>query len=145
MQIVFAAPEDGSTLSALEAACFTEPWTPQTLSAALQDERYVVLLAREAGSTPVGYVFGWSIGQEAELARVGVLPAQRGQGIGAVLTRAILREFQLRGAKLVFLEVRENNFAARKLYESCGFVEVGRRANYYPDGETAIVMRAGPA
>lgn len=142
MQIVFASPQDGSTLTALEAACFEEPWSPKTLSAALDDERYIVLFALEAGSTPIGYVLGWSISEEAEFARVGVLPAWRGQGIGAKLTRAILEAFQSRGTQLVFLEVREGNIAARHLYENCGFTEVGRRVNYYSNGETAITMRA---
>lgn len=142
MQISFASPNEGSILAALEAACFSEPWSPKTLSAALQDERYVVLFAHEAGSTPIGYVLGWSISEEAEFARVGVLPAWRGQRIGAKLTRAIFEAFRARGAELVFLEVREGNTAARHLYESCGFVEVGRRINYYSNGETAITMRA---
>jgi ribosomal-protein-alanine N-acetyltransferase len=142
MKIVAASPADGSIVAALEAACFGEPWAEETVSAALRDERYVVLLAREVGSTPIGYVLGWSIGEEAEFARVGVLPAWRGQGIGALLTRAILEIFQSRGAELVFLEVRESNFAAQRVYEKCGFVEVGRRANYYSNGETALVMRA---
>jgi ribosomal-protein-alanine N-acetyltransferase len=142
MEITFASPEDGSTLAALEAASFGEPWSPKTLSAALRDGHYVVLLAREAGSTPIGYVLGWGVGEEAEFARVGVLQQWRGQGIGAHLTRAILKEFRARGARLVFLEVRESNIAARRLYESCGFVEVGRRRNYYSNGETAITMRA---
>ena len=140
MQIVFALPEDGSTLAALEAASFGEPWSPKTLSSALCDGHYVVLLARD-GSTPVGYVLGWGVGEEAEFARVGVLAERRGHGIGAQLTRAILKEFGARGARVVFLEVRESNLAARHLYESCGFIEVGRRRNYYSNGETAITMR----
>lgn len=142
MEIVFATPDDGSTLAALEAACFAEPWSPKTLSAALCDKHYVVLLARHAGSTPIGYVLGWSISEEAEFARVGVLPQWRGRGVGALLTRAILETFRARGAELVFLEVRESNIAARRLYEHCGFVEVGRRRNYYSNGETALTMRA---
>jgi ribosomal-protein-alanine N-acetyltransferase len=41
-----------------------------------------------------------------------------------------------------FLEVRESNTAAIRLYESLGFRTVGRRENYYPDPpEPAIVMR----
>lgn len=142
MEIIFASPQDGSTLAALETSCFEEPWSPKTLLAALGDERYIVLFALDAGSTPIGYVLGWSISEEAEFARVGVLPTWRGRGIGAQLTRAILKAFQLRGTKLVFLEVREGNIAARHLYENCGFIEVGRRVNYYSNGETAITMRA---
>jgi glycosyltransferase involved in cell wall biosynthesis/ribosomal protein S18 acetylase RimI-like enzyme len=42
----------------------------------------------------------------------------------------------------VYLEVRESNTAARALYASLGFQQVGRRADYYTDPtEPAIVMR----
>jgi ribosomal-protein-alanine N-acetyltransferase len=37
----------------------------------------------------------------------------------------------VRGASELFLEVRENNRAARTLYSACGFIEVGRRPDYY--------------
>jgi ribosomal-protein-alanine N-acetyltransferase len=43
----------------------------------------------------------------------------------------------------VFLEVRPSNPLAKALYESVGFVEIGRRPRYYParDGrEDAVVM-----
>jgi ribosomal-protein-alanine N-acetyltransferase len=41
-----------------------------------------------------------------------------------------------------FLEVRESNAAARRLYESLGFEQVGERPAYYENpAETGIVMR----
>ena len=47
-----------------------------------------------------------------------------------------------RGAKAVFLEVRESNYAARALYEKWAFVESGRRRRYYQDpNEDAILYR----
>lgn len=39
----------------------------------------------------------------------------------------------------VFLEVRENNFKARALYEKKGFNKISVRKNYYSDGENAVV------
>ncbi|HEY1152975.1 MAG TPA: ribosomal-protein-alanine N-acetyltransferase RimI, partial [Pseudolabrys sp.] len=48
------------------------------------------------------------------------------------------------GVTAVFLEVSENNAAARRLYARAGFREVGRRPNYYrdADGTThALVLR----
>jgi ribosomal protein S18 acetylase RimI-like enzyme len=42
----------------------------------------------------------------------------------------------------VFLEVRESNKAARNLYLSLGFQELGRRPEYYETPlEPAIVMK----
>jgi [ribosomal protein S18]-alanine N-acetyltransferase len=41
-----------------------------------------------------------------------------------------------------YLEVRESNIGARKLYQRVGFTEVGRRPDYYTNPiETAIVMQ----
>ena len=42
----------------------------------------------------------------------------------------------------VLLEVRESNLAARRLYETTGFIEVGRRAAYYQNpSEDAILLK----
>ncbi len=42
----------------------------------------------------------------------------------------------------MFLEVRESNIAARNLYKRLGFLEAGRRRDYYPaPPEDAIVMK----
>lgn len=40
----------------------------------------------------------------------------------------------------VWLECREDNASAIKLYLSLGFVEAGRRPTYYKDGTTAILF-----
>lgn len=140
MELIQATFLQLDTVVALERECFRQSWTRETLSDALVDERYVVLLAQE-GENICGFVLGWSIGEEAELARIGVLPHWRNRLLGEKLTRAICKAFQSRGAESVFLEVREDNTAARRLYNKCGFIEIGRRKNYYDDGQTAIVMR----
>jgi ribosomal-protein-alanine N-acetyltransferase len=42
----------------------------------------------------------------------------------------------------MYLEVRESNTAARRLYASRGFEEMGRRRGYYKrPAEDAIVLR----
>jgi ribosomal-protein-alanine N-acetyltransferase len=46
-------------------------------------------------------------------------------------------------AETCFLEVRQSNFAAIRLYMNVGFNEIGLRKNYYPAAggrENAIVM-----
>ena len=75
---------------------------------------------------------------EREILNIAVEPAQRGRG----LARRLLEQELARSRGEWFLEVRESNAAARKLYESLGFREVGLRENYYPaPPEHAIVMR----
>jgi ribosomal-protein-alanine N-acetyltransferase len=69
----------------------------------------------------------------------------RGGGMGRLLIDQVFADARLRGASEVFLEVRENNAAARHLYRSAGFFDVGRRPDYYAGttGEhySAITMR----
>ena len=84
---------------------------------------------------------GWNVGDEAEIARLGVVESQRGRGIGLRLVEQGLREFKARGVASVFLEVRASNTVAIRLYERAGFEEIARRPNYYADGEEARVMK----
>jgi ribosomal-protein-alanine N-acetyltransferase len=75
---------------------------------------------------------------EREILFVAVDPAFRRRGIAKRLLQN-----ELDGSRGTwFLEVRESNLAAIRLYESLGFQGAGRRENYYPDPpEPAIVMR----
>ncbi len=60
-----------------------------------------------------------------------VLPeAQRG-GKGRDLVAAFARAAAERGAQEAFLEVADDNVAARALYRRAGFEERGRRRAYY--------------
>jgi len=81
---------------------------------------------------------------EAEIVTLAVLPDWRRQGVGFMLMQKGESEAVSRGAARLFLEVAEDNFAARKLYGSLGFAAAGRRAGYYARGSlgsaAAIVM-----
>jgi ribosomal-protein-alanine N-acetyltransferase len=136
-----ATPGDAGVLAALDAACLVPAWTPDALEAALHDEKYVVLLAQNGAEIP-GFALAYLVGEEAEFARLGVLSSWRKRGIGEQLVRASMQALKQRGAREIFLEVREDNEAARRLYARLGFEEIAHRSGYYDDGENAIVMRA---
>lgn len=93
----------------------------------------------ELGGRVAGFVVCRSVVEgESEVLSLVVDPALRRRGIGKQLMLELLGS--LPGTW--FLEVRESNIAARKLYERLNFHEIARRANYYQDtGETAVVMR----
>jgi ribosomal-protein-alanine N-acetyltransferase len=136
-----AQAADIPALVALERIAFTDPWS----SADFADCRAAdwPILVAEADAGVVGYGVGRSMLDEAEILNLGVaVPAQR-RGIGRALVRELLATFSKRGVTSVFLEVRDSNHAARELYESFGFLEVGRRTRYYQRPvEDAVVLRA---
>ena len=75
---------------------------------------------------------------ELEILNVAVDPPFRRRGVARKLIQQVLTGY--RGA--VFLEVRQSNVAARKLYHSLGFETIAVRKDYYSDsGEPAIVMK----
>ncbi len=133
-----ATPQDLELLERLEHASFPDHWSRATLHNSLVEPNYLVLLAGD-----IGFLLGWNVGDEAEIARLGVLQSARGQGLGLALVRAALEEWQSRGVTSVFLEVRSSNEVAVRLYERAGFEEIARRPNYYANGEEARVMKSG--
>jgi len=79
---------------------------------------------------------------EGELGDLAVLPELRGHGIGSELLDRCIREAVDRKVRFLYLEVREGNPAAQRLYERSGFRIVGVRKDYYQEPtEDAIVMR----
>jgi ribosomal protein S18 acetylase RimI-like enzyme len=78
---------------------------------------------------------------EAELLRIAVDPAHRGQGLGRTLLEACQRELEAEGLERLYLEVRVSNAAAIRLYGACGWKRCGLRSGYYSDGEDAVLYR----
>jgi ribosomal-protein-alanine N-acetyltransferase len=126
------------TLAAIHAAAFPpeEVWSATVIS-------LHVGLPGGFGfvDTRGGMVLARAVMDEAEILTIGVLPAARRQGLGRDLLQAALRRAAETDARAMFLEVAEENTAARTLYASLGFAEVGRRKRYYANGDDALVMR----
>lgn len=75
---------------------------------------------------------------EREILNIAVRPQFRGRGIAEKLLRRLVSA----EPGDVFLEVRESNEVARRVYERVGFRNVGMRPGYYDDPpETAVIMR----
>jgi ribosomal-protein-alanine N-acetyltransferase len=75
---------------------------------------------------------------EREILNIAVDPGERRKGVARALLEAELG----RGKNQWFLEVRESNSCAIKLYESVSFRVVARRESYYENPpEAAIVMK----
>ena len=140
--------ESGSEMcpafAALESVCFDVPWSIASVRALLDDGLTRVWEARTS-STIVGAALLRVVAGEGELLRIAVHPDTRRQGVGRALLRAVLSAVADACPLGVFLEVRASNVAARRLYAREGFVEHGRRRDYYDaPREDAILMHWRP-
>lgn len=83
-------------------------------------------------------------GSEAELLTIAVHPDFRRKGLARSLIKQMHAFAVKAGVDEVFLEVSEQNLAARKLYTTCGYAVRGERKGYYHalNGRkiTAVVM-----
>ncbi|WP_083663222.1 ribosomal protein S18-alanine N-acetyltransferase [Actinomyces mediterranea] len=142
-----ASDDDALLLAGFEQALFPEDaWTLAMIREELVSEwsHFVLAYEDEAdGSDPIGYGGVKTVGDDADIMTIGVVESARGRGAGAQILATLTNEAKLRGARRVFLEVRESNEAARRLYEGAGFVELGRIRNYFRNpNEDAVLMRA---
>lgn len=124
-----------SVLSALHALCFADPWSEKAMADLLAMPGAFGLISLD-GEDPTGFILCRGAAGEGEVITLGVVPTARGRGIGAGLIVAAAGRARTAGLRRLFLEVAEDNKAARALYGGAGFSEVGRRGAYYarPDG-----------
>jgi ribosomal-protein-alanine N-acetyltransferase len=123
----------------LEACCFPgEAWTRAMLDSE-RDRPGGVFLVAELDGRCVGYGVALRAGEVLEVLKVAVDPDVRRAGVGRALVGAL--HAAAGWAEAVWLEVRVDNVGARTLYESCGYVQAGRRKRYYADGTDALVLR----
>lgn len=113
----------------IEQACYDFPWSEQLIRDCLK-VGYHALVLREEGAIRA-YAFASGAAGESHILNICVDPEYRGQGYAKALLRQCIATVIVNGAKVMFLEVRESNHGAIALYESMGFVEIGRRDDYY--------------
>lgn len=124
----------------IECACFRSPWSKMALMGELRNDvaHYLVL---ELDGAIEGYAGMWVLFEEAHITNVAITEPWRGQGLAELLMRAMMRRACSLGAKVMTLEVRENNLSAQRLYKRLGFIQNGYRPRYYADsGEGALIL-----
>jgi ribosomal protein S18 acetylase RimI-like enzyme len=130
---------DANDLRNIEKVCFPKDAWPLWDLIGVLTLPNVVRLKAVIGGEMVGFIAGdiRPRKQLAWIATVGVLPEQRGRGIGSALIMAC--EAQL-FVPCVRLSVRASNQAAVHLYQTLGYQKIGLWQAYYQDHEDAVVM-----
>jgi ribosomal-protein-alanine N-acetyltransferase len=138
-----AVEADLNQVVQIERSSFADPWTEESFRRLLGGDSAIFQVIEYPPDFRVaGYVIAFAVGEDAELLNVAVESKCRGKGLAGQMLDAVLMELGGRGVRTAFLEVRESNSAARALYGSRGFTEIGRRRNYYRRPvEDALVMR----
>jgi ribosomal-protein-alanine N-acetyltransferase len=117
-------------MAQLHATAFHRGWGVDEIESLLLDESVMAhVLAPKAKLA--GFALSRRAADEAEILSIVVERSARGRGLGRELLRGHLDALREAGTFRVFLEVDEQNAAARALYIDEDFAEVGRRANYY--------------
>jgi [ribosomal protein S18]-alanine N-acetyltransferase len=134
-------PADRSSILALESASQQRPLSWAGIATELDDGTGVaaMFVARDAAGAVVGHASARRFVDDVHVIRLVVDGAVRRQGIGAALLDRLTSWARATGAARITLEVRAGNVAALALYGRAGFVTLGRRTGYYPDGEDAFV------
>lgn len=138
MEILDLTEEYLEKTEALDRRVFPHsPWGAQSFRGNIENDFDHPVIAVEDGE-----VLGYGILRlidVGEILLIGVRPEDRRKGIGKALVKAMLE--RANPDENVFLEVRESNMAARRLYLSMGFMQTARRRNYYKDPvEDAVIM-----
>lgn len=127
-------------VSEIEAACFSRPWSYQSLESELHNENSLFFVAQEEGEV-IGYIGMQVVLDEGYLFNVAVDSRFRKRGVGSALVETLVTYGKKHNLSFITLEVRESNTPARSLYEAFGFIKVGERKAYYTQpAENAVLM-----
>ena len=132
---------DLDAVVAAESRIHPFPWTRGNFSDSLA-AGHGAWLAREEGQM-IGYALMMQAVDEVHLLNISILPELQRGGRGSALLNHLVDWARAHAAKRMLLEVRPGNVAGQRFYKLHGFVEIGRRRDYYQTHEgreDAIVM-----
>ena len=128
-------------IAEIEKLCFSDPWSVNSIGSELNNKLSLWVVAEDNGKV-AGYIGSQTVLGEADMMNLAVHPDYRRQGIGEQLVLELIRRLQEQGSHILLLEVRASNAPAISLYEKLGFIQVGRRPNYYyKPKEDALILR----
>ena len=131
---------DAAAVAKLEKELFSDAWSEKSITETLEQENTFCFIAEDKTEI-FGYILVYYVLDECEIARIGVAPAMRRQGIASFLLHELVMFCYAYSMNRILLDVRESNEAARAFYKSRGFLEDGVRKNFYENPkESAVLM-----
>ena len=132
---------DFCEVAELSKRTFSDGWSAEMIECSFNQNCFLAWVYEVDGkivsSIATSYLF-----DEGEVLFIVTDKEFQRRGIANELLKTALDELSTRGVKEIFLEVRESNLGAIKLYTQNGFKKIAERAKYYGD-ETALIMLLG--
>ena len=124
----------------VEKNCFEHYWSKGEFEKEMKNDVARYLVADIDGKI-VGYVGIWFVAGEGHITNVAVHSDYRGQKIGDILIKHLVKICKDNNIFAMTLEVRVSNIVAQNLYKKYGFKLAGIRKEYYSDNkEDAMIM-----
>ena len=138
MNIRIAELEDLNEIYNIEKKVFNDYWSLDLIKSEIIEKKYSRVTVLELKKIIIGYIFQRKIYDENHIINLAIDIPYQHKGYGKFLLMKILEKDS--NDTNVFLEVKEANLPAVKLYIDLGFEEVDRKERYYSDGSNAIFM-----
>lgn len=122
--------DDIAKVSEMERQFFSTPWSEASIAHYMETGNTIFVVARDQEET-IGYAAVLCVLDEGNLVSIGVDDAYRQMGIATELIDIVYDMAHERGVTSINLEVRPSNEAAIAFYEKEGFVQNGRRKDFY--------------
>ena len=141
--------DDCQAVADLETQLFAGRFTAQSLRDMLNKPAFygavlpAVGLAAGSAAAIHAYYLSMITADCADIIAIGTHSDWQRRGFGRIMLEHLIGVTEQQHVEKILLEVAADNMPARKLYDSCGFVEIGHRKNYYKRGETlcdAVIM-----
>lgn len=132
-----AEETDLPRLAQIHADGFAQGWSDGEIAALSRSKGAAIWIAVDTARTDrdiSGFVLLRQAADEAEIITIATARGQRRRGVGRALMEHAIRSLQHDRVRRLFLEVAEDNAAARALYGRLGFRRVGTRPAYYGGG-----------
>ena len=126
----------------LDQNYFPTPWTRDSwLDLFKEQERLLVTLKKSEGVLIGFCLFDLSHADSfAHLLKVLIIPEERTKKYSKPLLEKALEHLKAHQFSQFFLEVEADNYAAQKLYLSCGMKVIHRKKDFYGQGRDALIM-----
>lgn len=120
---------------------FHMPWSRESIENELKNNLAHYVIAQDENGKVIGYGGIWIVVDEGDITNIAVHPDYRGQHIGSMILKEMIRVCAHKNVTAMTLEVRKSNIAAQNLYKKFGFIAEAVRPKYYEDNdEDAILM-----